>query len=138
MKRPIATSAFVICLIGGLWMGPAWAQVDVHIGISVPPPPEIVFPAPPQVVIVPQTHVYYVPEAPGYDMYRLGPYWYVNRDGYWYRSHAYGGPFAFVQYEHVPHELVVLPVEYRHHPPYPKDYKHWKKHHKHHKEKDHD
>jgi hypothetical protein len=141
MKRVIGLVAFAMTLIIGVWVRPSSAQVDVHIGINVPPPPVVAFPAPPPVVVVPNTHVYYVPDVTDYDMYHVGHYWYVNRDGYWYRSRAYGGPFAFVEYEHVPHELIVVPVEYGKHPKYPKDYEHWKKHHdkhKKHKDKHHD
>ena len=117
----------------------ARVNVDVHIGI--PAPPVVAFPAPPQEVIVPDTQVYYVPEATDYDMYRVGPYYYVNRDGYWYRAHHYGGPFAVVQYSRVPHDLLVLPDGFHHHPPRPfggppGHNKHWHGHGHHHHDDD--
>ena len=93
------------------------AGVDIHI--SVPPPPHVVFEAAPQVVIVPQTRVEYVPVATDYDMYRYGKYWYINSNGYWYRSHSYKGPFRYVEYRSLPHAVVVVPAEYRHHPIHP-------------------
>src|SRR5262245_42270879 len=113
----------VLCVASGLLLltnaPPVGAHVDVDVHIGVPAPPVIAFPGPPQAVIVPQTQVYYVPDTPDYDMYRAGPYWYVNRDGYWYRSRRYNGPFAVVQYERVPHQIIVLPGEYHRHPLHP-------------------
>jgi hypothetical protein len=94
----------------------SFAEVDVHIGLNIPPPPSIVFRHEPPVVVVPQTDVYYVPEASGYDMYRYGSWWYVNRDGYWYRSRTYNGPFAVVEYNRLPRAIVGVPKHYRHHP----------------------
>lgn len=100
------------------------SAVDVDIHIAVPPPPHIVFETEPEVVIVPQTHVAYVPVVTQYDMYRYDKYWYVNQEGYWYRSRSYRGPFKHVQHRHLPHDFVVLPTEYRHHPIKPKGPKH--------------
>lgn len=95
---------------------PVDAEVDVHIGIGIPPPPSIVFQAEPPVIVVPQTDVYYVPEASGYDMYRYGSWWYVNRDGYWYRARSYRGPFGHVEYSRVPRRIIGIPGTYRHFP----------------------
>jgi hypothetical protein len=110
--------------------GAADVDVDVHIGI--PPPPAIVFDTEPEVVVVPQTQVYYVPRVVEYDMYRYGKYWYVNREGHWYRSHGYRGPFKHVEFRHVPQVIVGVPVEYRHHPRHPARHKRYKHKHKHH------
>ncbi len=93
----------------------AAAGVDVHINLGVPPPPTVVFESEPNVVLVPRTRVYYVPGL-DYDLYRYGDNWYVNRDGYWYRSSSYRGPFAPVVYERVPRSIVVIPRQYHHHP----------------------
>jgi hypothetical protein len=112
--------AVVVTLVGTMLVRPALAQVDVDIHITVPPPPAIVFRSEPEVVVVPQTRVYYVPAVTEYDMYRFGSHWYINRDGYWYRSKAYRGPFAVVEHHRVPREIVVVPSEYRHHPRHPR------------------
>jgi hypothetical protein len=98
---------------------PASARVNVTVGIELPPPPVVEFQVEPNVVVVPQTHVYYAPAVTEYDMYRYGPYWYINRSGYWYRSRAYRGPYTAVEYRYVPRQVVVVPARYRHHPPHP-------------------
>ena len=49
--------------ITGVWLSvlpiPAGAQVDIRVGIQLPP---LVFSAPPQVVVLPETYVYVVPD----------------------------------------------------------------------------
>lgn len=128
-----------ITLLGALLWPVAAPAADVSVHIAIPPPPHIVFEAAPQVVIVPQTRVEYVPVVTDYDMYRYGKYWYVNQDGYWYRSRSYRGPFKHVSYGHVPRAVVVVPADYRHHPNRPKHVKHKNKYKQHHKHKhDHD
>ena len=42
---------------------PTAAQVDVRIGIGLPPP--IVFARPPELVVIPETYVYAVPASGG-------------------------------------------------------------------------
>jgi hypothetical protein len=116
MNRLLTVFVSAATLIVTTYLRPGLAGVDVDINIGVPPPPAVVFPGPPRVVVIPRTQVYYVPGATDYDMYRFGPYWYVDRDGYWYRSRAYGGPFKFVEYRRVPRAIVVVPAGFRHHP----------------------
>ena len=41
--------------------------------------------------------------------------WYYNYDGGWYRARRYNGPFAYVGYRSVPHEIAYVPVRYRRH-----------------------
>ncbi len=109
-----------LLVLPSLWIilnaATAAARVDVHIGVVAPPPPTIVYESEPQVVVVPNTDVYYVQGAPDYDMYRYGGYWYVVRDGYWYRAPSYRGPFVAIPYERVPHRIIAIPAEYHHHP----------------------
>lgn len=120
MKRWFAGFA----LLGSLTLQSSSVRAaDVNIHVSIPPPPHVIFETQPEVVIVPQTRVEYVPVVTDYDMYRYGKYWYVNRDGYWYRSHSYKGPFRYVEYRSLPHPVVVVPAEYRHHPVHPKQHK---------------
>jgi hypothetical protein len=120
MNKLLTAFAVVATLVGTMLVRPVLAQVDVDIHIGVPVPPVVVFHSEPEVVVVPRTSVYYVPAVTEYDMYRFGPYWYINRDGYWYRAKAYRGPFNGVEYNHVPREIVVVPSEYRHHPRHPR------------------
>jgi hypothetical protein len=120
MKRWFAGFA----LLGSLTLQSSSVRAaDVSIHVSIPPPPHVIFETQPEVVIVPQTRVEYVPVVTDYDMYRYEKYWYVNRDGYWYRSHSYRGPFRYVEYRSLPHAVVVVPAEYRHHPEHPKQHK---------------
>jgi hypothetical protein len=117
VKVILAVAVTSVILVVQARSGFAGVNVDVNIGI--PPPPVVAFPGPPEVVVVPGSHVYYVPAATEYDMYRYGRYWYINQGGYWYRARTYGGPFRIVAYQSVPQPLVVVPVEFRHHPPHP-------------------
>jgi hypothetical protein len=120
MNRVPTVFVVAASLIALAFARPGFAEVDVHVNIGVPPPPAVVFDREPQVVLVPSTQVYYLPGAADYDMYRFGPFWYINRDGYWYRARGFRGPFRPVAYVRVPRQIVVLPVEYRHHPPRPR------------------
>ena len=117
LRKVMAGAAvFAVTLLVASYAPPSLARVNLDVHIGIPAPPAVVFPSEPQVVAVPDTHVYYVPGAPDYDMYRYGSYWYVNRDGYWYRARRYNGPFTYVEYGHVPYQIVRLPREYHHHP----------------------
>jgi len=109
----------------------AAAEVDVHIGIDIPAPPAIVFDHEPRVVVVPRTDVYYVPDVSGYDMFRYGSWWYVNRDGYWYRARHYSGPFSFVPYDRVPNRVIGVPKHYHRHPVRPHRHRHVRDRHDH-------
>src|SRR5262249_17404169 len=88
MRKTIIGSLCASILFTLACVGTARARVDVHL--SIPAPPIITFHHEPEVVVVPRTHVSYYAD-PDYDMYHYGSSWYVNRNGYWYRSPAYGG-----------------------------------------------
>jgi hypothetical protein len=121
----------VIAAIGAMILGTtpsAQAKVDVHVGIGIPAPPAVVFESEPPVVLVPGTQVYYLAN-PDYDLYRYGGYYYVNRDGYWYRSRGYRGPFAHVEYDRVPRQIVVVPENFHHYPVHPSDWHPGPRHH---------
>ena len=149
MKKHILTTLALVFALSGLSAlsaTHAQAHVDVHVGIGIPAPPVVRFEAEPPVEIIPQTQVYYAPE-PDYDLYRYGGWWYVNRDGYWYRSHNYNGPFGPVVYESVPHAIIAVPGSYHHHPVHPADwhrasarahYRGHPEHHEHGHDHDHD
>ncbi|MBE0556881.1 MAG: hypothetical protein IH628_06575, partial [Proteobacteria bacterium] len=66
---------------------PTMAGVDIHIGISLPPP--IVFPAPPAVIVLPDTNdVYVVPDI-DVDIFFWDGWWWRYWEGRWYRSRYY-------------------------------------------------
>jgi hypothetical protein len=119
MRRSIVSSIAIGMLILFGHIDGAIADVDVHVNVGVPPPPVVVYETQPEVVLVPRTQVYYVPGAADYDFYRYGGYWYINRGGYWYRGRSYRGPFAAIAFARVPHEIVVVPGAYHHHPFHP-------------------
>src|SRR5262245_60260793 len=113
MNRRTDFLASAIILFVTTLAQPGWARVHVDVNIGIPPPPGVIFEQEPRVVVVPRTHVYYVPDYSDYDVYRVGRYWYVNRDGYWYRSSGYRGPFTHVEYSRLPRAIVYVPSEYR-------------------------
>src|SRR5262249_60480370 len=99
----------------------ARASVMLNVGVRVgdpPPPPAYVFDTEPEVILVPATRVYYVPEQE-FDLYRYGRFWYINRDGWWYGSAGYRGPFDYIGYDRVPASVINIPPKYRRHPPGP-------------------
>jgi hypothetical protein len=143
MKKHILTTMALALALSGLSATQAQARVDVHVGIGIPAPPVVQFEAEPPVEIIPQTQVYYAPE-PDYDLYRYGGWWYVNREGYWYRSHSYNGPFGPVVYESVPQAIIAVPGSFHHHPVHPANWHqesgpvHHRGHPEHHEHHDHD
>lgn len=78
--------------------GPTKAEVDVSIGISLPP--AIVFQAPPEVIVLPDTsNVYIVPELE-VDLFFWNGWWWRPWEGRWYRSRYYDR--GWVYYRSVP------------------------------------
>ncbi|HKA25253.1 MAG TPA: hypothetical protein VKF80_09745 [Candidatus Eisenbacteria bacterium] len=114
MKKLIVLAS--LCLLGStLAVGAQTANADVRVNASIGSGHTgIYFSNEPDVVVVPGTRVYYEDSGP-YDVYRYGRMWYVMRNGTWYRASTYRGPFVMINYERVPHQVIVLPVEYRHH-----------------------
>jgi hypothetical protein len=82
-------------------------QVNV---LSAPPPPRVYFYDEPEVDYVPESRVYVVRDF-DYDMFRYGDSWYVCRDGYWYRSGSYRGPFQVVDARRVPAPIYRVPTQ---------------------------
>ncbi len=77
---------------------PTSAQVDIHVGIGLPPP--FVFEAPPEVVVIPDTSdVYAVPDVDG-DLFFWDGWWWRVWEGHWYRSRHYNEGWAY--YDNVP------------------------------------
>ena len=116
MNRKLKVFTMAAFLAAVPLVQPARAQVDIHIGIPLPPLPRVVFETEPEVVVIPNTDVYNPPRNNDYGTYRVGPFWYINRDGYWYRARGYRGEFRPVPYNRVPRQIVVVPGEFRRHP----------------------
>jgi len=84
----------------------AKAAVDVDVHIGIPLPPAIVFSAPPLTVVIPGTYIYAVPDVPQ-DIFFYGGWWWRPWEGRWYRSHHYDRGWASYKgapsfYPHVP------------------------------------
>jgi hypothetical protein len=98
--------------------GPARAQLHVDIGIAFPEPP-------PLVVVAPGVRV--VPEFDE-EVYFVGGWYWVSRDGGWYRTRDYHGGWRPVRRAWVPGSLVRIPPgQYRHY--YRDDDGRWRSHH---------
>ena len=129
MKRsclvPYATAigcAFAAAIVAGVLLTsvPARADISVRVDIgSAPPAPHFVFRARPHEQYFPEQRVYIV-DDPGigdYDCFRYGGYYWVFRDGYWYRSAGWRGRFVVVQPRYVPAVFYrVPPTRWKHHP----------------------
>lgn len=91
---------------------PAGAQVSVginapslSIGINLPVYPEL--------VVMPGYPVYYAPNVAANYFFYDGLYWVFNvRDGQWYSSSWYNGPWVFIQPVYVPQPILVVPFRY--------------------------
>jgi len=68
----------------------------------------------PQMSVIPNSRVYYIRDRSDYDMYRYGSTWYIADQGNWYRSDSWRGPFVAVSFNSVPHDITVVPADYRH------------------------
>ncbi len=122
---PYATAiagAFAAAILAGiLFTGvPARADIEVRIDIgNAPPAPHFVFSARPRERYVPAQRVYVVddPGVGDYDCFRRGGYYWVFREGYWYRARNWRGRFTVVHPRHVPQVFYqVPPTRWKHHP----------------------
>ncbi len=107
MRKAIITAIMVLALVGGFSTA-GFADLDVNIGIGVPPP--VVFSAPPEVVVIPGTYVYVVPGI-AEDVFFLDGYWWRPWHGHWYRSRSYDRGWVF--YDHAPAAVVGIPSDWR-------------------------
>jgi len=96
MKK-LLLGAFLLVLAMGAPI-PAMAEVNISIGISLPPP--IMFPAPPEVIVLPETNYVYVAPDVGVDIFFWGGWWWRPWEGRWYRSYYYDRGWAY--YNSVP------------------------------------
>ena len=110
--------AGVLSLAGMASEAQAGVSADINLRIGDRPAPVVVFEREPDVVLVPSTRVYYVAGL-DFDLFRFGRYWYINDDGYWYRSRHYRGPFRAVHWDNVPRSIYGVPARYHRHPWHP-------------------
>ena len=111
--RVLAGSALALCLAI-----PAMARTDIHVSLdlgSAPPPPVVVVSRAPRTVWLPDYQAYVVQDRSymnGEDAFRVGLYWYVYDDGYWYRARTWRGPFAVISDTYVPVTLARIPARH--------------------------
>jgi hypothetical protein len=129
MKRsclvPYATAigcAFAAAILAGVLFAsaPARADIDVRINIgNAPPAPHVVFRARPHEQYFPGERVYVV-DDPGVgdnDCFRYGGYYWMFREGYWYRSSSWRGRFVVIHPRYVPAVFYRMPSSrWKHHP----------------------
>ena len=112
-----------ICMLALVLGTASAANAQTRLGVSLsigdaPPPPVIVVRQEPHVVYVPEARVYYVDDSRD-DWFRVGTYWYIEREGYWYRASSYRGPYRVIEERYVPAGVWRVPA------------KHWKGGHPH-------
>ncbi|MCL5022186.1 MAG: hypothetical protein M1497_02250 [Nitrospirae bacterium] len=113
--KQIAFLAALLCLVATVPTGASAGDVNINIGIPLPP---LAFAGPPDVVVVPSgtAYVYVVPDTTG--LYFYGGYWYRFHGSRWYRSSIYSGPWVVIETRRVPRFVVNVPPDYyRHLPP---------------------
>jgi hypothetical protein len=88
---------------------PAGAQVNIQVGIQMPP--LIVFSSPPEMVVLPETYVYVVPDIDE-DIFFYHGYWWRPWRGHWYRSRYYDRGWSY--YKNVPTFYREVPQDWRH------------------------
>jgi hypothetical protein len=119
MKRTM----LLLGLLAGL-AASASAQSRTYYGFQLnigdaPPPPRVYFRQPPQVRFEPRSRVYVVANDVDYgvDLFRYGRFWYMTRDGYWYRARNYRGPYRVIDPRNVPRAIFYVPAsEWRYRP----------------------
>lgn len=96
-------------LFAALFASPAKAEVNINVGIGIPP---IVVSAPPAVVVIPGTYVYVAPDIEE-DVFFYRGYWWRSHGKRWYRAGDFGGPWIYISIERMPRALVHLPPRYK-------------------------
>jgi hypothetical protein len=110
MKRFIIVAS--LCILASSVMAvahPASADIRVNANLSTG---HVYFDTQPNVVLVPNTQVYYAPYG-NYEVYRYHSHWYANRNGTWFRSSSYRGPYYQTDMDRVPQQVVSVPMDYR-------------------------
>src|SRR5262249_54273619 len=107
MKRFLVVAS--LCILASSVMAvahPASAQIRVNANWDLC---HIFVDTEPNLTLVPGTQVYYAPYG-SYEVYRYHNRWYANRGGMWYRAADYDGPYAEVDYDHVPQQVLAVPM----------------------------
>ena len=116
----------LLLLVGllALFAVPASSQIRTYEGFrldfrNAPPAPRIYFRTAPQIRYESRSRVYVVQNVDrwGVDMFRTGNFWYMTRDGYWYRATGYRGPWRAVHPRSVPARIYTVPMaHWNYHP----------------------
>jgi hypothetical protein len=88
----------IFLVLATMVFAPAVAQINISIGIPLPPP--IAFTAPPEVVVLPETPGVYVAPDINADLYFWSGFWWLLWEGRWYRSHYYDRDWVY--YDDIP------------------------------------
>ncbi|MCF8382954.1 MAG: hypothetical protein K9G39_05075 [Chlorobium sp.] len=103
MKKQIwITAGIAGMLLGGVPQANANADVVVHVRTS--DRPAFVINSWPDFIYVPKLG-FSVSTANSYDIIRYGNYYYVYRQGYWYRSSSHRGQWVVVRENRLPRQL---------------------------------
>jgi hypothetical protein len=86
-------------------------DLNIGIGIGVPPLPAVVTPAPPAVYPIPGSYAYFAPDA-GFQLFFNSGYWYRPYNGYWYRAAYHNGPWYYLPPSRVPVVFSRSPYNY--------------------------
>lgn len=98
-KAGLVGSLALVCVAvlgSGILPDAVQAQVNIQVGIALPPP--VVFAAPPEVIVLPGSYVYVAPDL-AEEMYFVDGWWWRPWQGRWYRSQYYDrdwGPYSSV------------------------------------------
>jgi len=90
--------------------------VGFNIGISGGSPPPIYWHEQPRVMYVQDVAIVDDPRCPD-DVFRYDNMWWRMRDGWWYRSPSWRGPWRTVDVRYVPQRVLYVPAQrWKHHP----------------------
>lgn len=135
MKRrwffPHATAvgcAFAAAIVAGVLFTSVPARADISVRIDIgnaPPAPHFGFSARPHERYLPGQRIYVVDDRRlgDNDCFRYGGYYWVFREGYWYRASSWRGRFVVIQPRYVPSVFYrVPPAHWKHRPSGPPSY----------------
>jgi hypothetical protein len=89
---------------------PAWSGKAPPRRPDAPAPPAYHFDRPPQLSMVAGSQIYVVDDRRVQeDEFRYGVFWYVYRDGWWYQSRHWNGPYAAIAARDVPRAILTVP-----------------------------
>jgi hypothetical protein len=87
-------SLMLLTMVMAFFIIPNLTQAQVEIRIGIPLPPPIVISAPPVMVVLPDTDIYVAPDYPQ-DIYFYDGWWWRPWRGHWYRSLNYNSGWAY-------------------------------------------